>query len=176
MLLTILSRYSKSAGVPVLWFRASTCFRFWSKAFTKRCTNNSLLTRDKIISCLLELTGHVLSISECFGKSINSFRFWWKTYTKRCHVSKDFLPPHFAVGQLLSVSGDLENGRMPCKQKYCIKNMAVKIPILILFRFCLLYWLKNHLLCVLSVIATSCFSYISPFWWFWFVLDDFDSY
>ena len=42
--------------------------------------------------------------------------------------------------------------RMPCKQKYCIKNMVVKIPILILLRFCLLYWLKKHLFCVLSVL------------------------
>ena len=46
-------------------------------------------------------------------------------HTKRCtsnyviHVSKDFLPLHFAVGQVLSVSGyDLEHGRMTCKQKY----------------------------------------------------------
>ena len=54
----------KSAGVPVLWFRASTCFQFWSKTFTKRCTNNSLLSRDKTISSLLELIDHMLSISE----------------------------------------------------------------------------------------------------------------
>ena len=31
---------------------------------TKRCTNNSLQSRDKIISSLLELIGYVLSISE----------------------------------------------------------------------------------------------------------------
>ena len=35
------------------------------------------------------------------------------------HVSKDFLHLHFAVDQVLSISGyDLKNGRMPCKQKY----------------------------------------------------------
>ena len=45
------------------------------------------------------------------------------------HVSKDFLPLHFAVSQVLSVSEyDLKNGRMLCKQKYYIKNMAVRIP------------------------------------------------
>ena len=76
----------KSAGVPVLWFRASTCFRFWSKTFTKRCTNNSLLSRDKTISSLLELIGQVLSISEYFSKNINCVRFWWKTFTKRCTI------------------------------------------------------------------------------------------
>ena len=68
----------KSAGVPVLWFRASTCFRFWSKTFTKRCTNNSLLSCDKTISSLLELIGHMLLISEYVLENINCFRFWWK--------------------------------------------------------------------------------------------------
>ena len=54
-------------------------------------------------------------------------------------MSKYFLSLDFAVGQVLSISGyDLQNGEMPCKQKYCIKNMAVKIPNLILLRFCLL--------------------------------------
>ena len=42
----------KSPGVPFIWFRASTCFQFWSKTLTKRCTNNSLLSRDKTISSL----------------------------------------------------------------------------------------------------------------------------
>ena len=74
----------KSAEVPVLWFRTSTCFRLWSKTFTKGCTNNSLLSRDKTICCLLELIGHVLSIAEYVLKNINCFRFWWKTYTMRC--------------------------------------------------------------------------------------------
>ena len=54
----------KSAGVPVLWFRASTCFRFWSKTFMKHCSNNSLLSCDKAISFLLDLIGHVLLISK----------------------------------------------------------------------------------------------------------------
>ena len=73
-----------SAGVPVLWFRASTCFRFWSKTFTKRCTNNSLLSSDKTTSCLLGLISHVHLISEYVLENINCFRFWWNTYTKRC--------------------------------------------------------------------------------------------
>ena len=64
-----------------------------------------------------------------------------------------FLGLHFAVGQVPSISAyDLKSGRMPCKQKYHIKNMAVKIPILILFCFFLLCWLKNHLFCVLSLL------------------------
>ena len=54
-------------------------------------------------------------------------------------MSIDFLCQHFAVDQVLSISQyDLDNGRMLCKQKYLIKNMVVKIPLLILFCFCLL--------------------------------------
>ena len=34
-------------------------------------------------------------------------------------MSKDFLCLHFAVDQVLSISGYyLENGRVPCKQEY----------------------------------------------------------
>ena len=54
-------------------------------------------------------------------------------------MSKDFPRLHFAVDQVLSISGyDLENRTMLPKQKYYIKNVAVKILILILFHFCLL--------------------------------------
>ena len=54
--------------VPVLWFRA---FDFDKKTFKKRGTNNSLLSRDKTIFSLLELIGHVLSISEyVLGKNL----------------------------------------------------------------------------------------------------------
>ena len=41
----------------------------------KRCTNNSLLSRDKTISSFLKLIGHELSISECFGKTLIAFDF-----------------------------------------------------------------------------------------------------
>ena len=56
----------KSAGVSVLWFRASTYLQFWPKTHTKCCTNNSLLSRDKTISSLLKFIDHVLSIYEYF--------------------------------------------------------------------------------------------------------------
>ena len=75
----------KSAGVPVLWFGASTCFQFWSKTFTKRRTINSLLSNDKTISSLLELIGHVYSISEyVFEKTLIAFDFHEKL-TQRCY-------------------------------------------------------------------------------------------
>ena len=95
-----------------------------------------------------------------FLKNISCFRFWWKTYTKSCtnnyvisRVKRLFSPAFcgWSSGYIL------ENGRMPCKQKYCIKIMAVKIPNLILFRFCLLCWLSPA-----SIVAASCFNYIGP--------------
>ena len=84
LLLTVLSWYSKvNWGACSLISHTSTCFWFWSKNFTKR-TNVSLLSREKTISCLLELIGHVHLISEYVLENINCFRFWWNTYTKRC--------------------------------------------------------------------------------------------
>ena len=47
------------------------------------------------------------------------------------NVPKNIIRLHLAVDQVLLISGyDLENGRISCKHKYWIKNMAVKIHIL----------------------------------------------
>ena len=118
--------------MPVLWFRASTCFEFWSKTFTKRCTNNSLVSHtEQFLPCLNWLVT-CFRFQNMLWRNINCFQFWWKTYRKRC--TSNFSPQHFAVGQVLSISRcNLENGRMPCQQKFYIKNMAVAIPIFIFF-------------------------------------------
>ena len=138
----------KSAGVPALWFRASMCFQFWSKTFTKRCTNNFYYyVSEKTIFSLLGLIDHVLWISEYILEKHWLLSILIKKLTQsvaevsmQYHVSNDFLPLNFEVDQVLSILGyDLDNGRMPCKEKHCIKNMTVKIPILILFRFCLFF-------------------------------------
>ena len=78
----------------------------------------------------------------CFGQTLVAYDFDGKLTQSfaqifmQYHVSKDFLCLHFAFDQVLSISGnDLENQSVPCKQKYWIKNMAVKIPILILPTF-----------------------------------------
>ena len=131
----------KSAGVPVLWFRASTCFRFWSKTFTKRCSNNFLLSRDKTISSLLDLIGHVLLISEyvwgiCFDEKVTQSVAHVTVISGAKRLSSPVL-----CGWLGAVNFRVWSGK---------RDMAVKIPILILFRFCLLCSLKNHLFCVLS--------------------------
>ena len=158
LLLIVLPQYSKVTWGACFLISCHHMFSILIKTFMKRCTNNSLLSRGKTISSLLELKDHVLSISQyVLEKQLLSIlmKNLHKALRIYCviHMSTDFLPLHFAVGQVLSISGyDLENGRMPCKQKYCIKNMTVKIPILILFRFCLLCWLKNHLFCVLSLL------------------------
>ena len=73
----------KSAGVPILWFRASTCFRFWSKTFAKRCTNNYYHVIKQFLTCLNWLVT-CFRFQNMLWKNINCFRFWWKTYTKRC--------------------------------------------------------------------------------------------
>ena len=98
-----------------------------------------------------------LQFQNMFWKNISCFLFWRRTYTKL----KDFLCFHFAVDQVLSISGyDLENGRIPCKQKYKSKYMAEKILILILFCFCLLGWLSP-----VSIVGTICFNYTGPCRW-----------
>ena len=64
LLLTVLPQYSN-----VSWDACSLISRLHVlliliENLTKRCTNNSLLSRDKAIPSLLELIYHVLSISE----------------------------------------------------------------------------------------------------------------
>ena len=63
-------------------------------------------------------------LQNMFWKNISWFQFWWKIYTKRCLNNNVNL-------RLINFRTWLGNGRMPCKQKYWIKNMALKIPILI---------------------------------------------
>ena len=101
--------------MPVLWFYTSPCFRFWWKAFTKHCSNNSLLSHGKTISCLNWLVT-CFWFQNMFWKNINCFQFWWKTYIKHCtsnyviSLVKRLSSLYFAVGQVLSISGyDLEN-------------------------------------------------------------------
>ena len=115
-----------------------------------------------------------------FWKNISCFWFWWKSctkyYTNNYVVSfiKRLSLPALAVGQVLSISGyDLEDRRILCKQKFWIKikYMVVKILILILFSFCLLWWLSP-----VSVVAGSWFNYKGPFRCFWLVLDGFSSF
>ena len=75
LLLTVLLRYSKvSCGACSLIMRLHV--HLILKTFTKRCTNNSLLSRDKAISPLLELVGHVFfDFRICFGKTLIVFDF-----------------------------------------------------------------------------------------------------
>ena len=119
-------RTVKSAEVLVLWFRASTCFRFWSKPYAKRCTNMSLLSSDKKFFSLLELIYRVLSISECFLEKHYLLSILMKNLHKALRNNYAILCVkklnlYFVVDQVFSVSGyDLENGKMSCKQKYWI--------------------------------------------------------
>ena len=92
-----------------------------------------------------------------FSKNISCFRFWWKTYAKRCtsnNYVKRLSSPALCgwSGWCFQFQGMIWKTKECRKQKYCIKNMAVKIPILVLLRFCLLWWLKSYLFCVLSLL------------------------
>ena len=80
----VLPRYSK-----VSWGACSRLhgFSILIKNFHEKCcTNNSLLSRDKKISYLLELIGYVLLISEyVFKKTLTAFEILMKNlHTKRC--------------------------------------------------------------------------------------------
>ena len=77
----------KSVGVFVLWFRASTCFRFWSKTFTKRCTNNFYYDGTKQFLPWSNWLVTWFQFQNMFWKNINCFQVWWETYRKRC-ISK----------------------------------------------------------------------------------------
>ena len=121
--------------MPVLWFRASTCFWFWSKTFTKRCSNNSLLSHDKKISSLLDLTGHELLVSEYVLEK----QFGWKTFTKRC--TSNYLISRVKRLSCSALCG--WSGAFNFKVWFGKRIMAVKTLILILFRFCLHCWLKD---------------------------------
>ena len=119
----------KSAGVPVLWFCTSTCFRFWSKTFMKYCTYYSLLSRDKTISCLLELIGHGHLISEYVLENIKCFRFWWNTYTKHCLSTCNITCQNTFFPSTLWLVSCFQFQGMILKMKECHvrKNIALKI-------------------------------------------------
>ena len=153
LLLTVLPRHSKVA---------STCFWFWSKTLTKRCTNNYYQVTKQFLPCLRWLVTS-FQFQNMFWKNVNCFRFWWKTYTKRCRNDyvisrvKTFFPCSLWLVRCFQFQGMIWKTEECCKQKYCIKNIAVKILILILLCFCLLCWLKNYLFYVLSLLQLQFF-------------------
>ena len=156
LLLTVLSQYDK-----VIWVVCSLVSRLHvlssrSKTSTKRCTNNSLQSRSKTISFLLDseyvLQKHWLlsilmkNLHEALHKELCNITFQKTFFACTSSLIKCF--------QFLDIIWKTE--------KCCVsKNMAVKIPILILFCFCLLCWLPP-----VSIVAASCFNYIGPRRWF----------
>ena len=131
--------------MPVLWFCTSMHFQKFSRNVAQiilyyHVTKEFLGCLNWLVTCFW--------FQNMFWKNINCFRFWWKTCTKRCTsnyviscVKRLYSPA------LCSWSGTF-NFRVWFENWY----MVVKILILILFLFCLLCWLKNHLFCVLSLL------------------------
>ena len=64
LLLTVLPWYSKVSWGACYLILCLHMLSTLIKTFTKYCTNNYLLSRNKTISCLLELIGHMLLNSE----------------------------------------------------------------------------------------------------------------
>ena len=141
----------KSARVFLIWFRAFTCFRSWLKTYAKFCTNNSLLSRDNNFFLAWIFLSSAFDFRICFGETLSCFQFWGKIYTKRCtndnviYRAKRLSSPALCTW---SISGhDLAMEKMLRKQKYWIKNMAVKIPFW--------FWLLCTLL-IFSCLNCSC--------------------
>ena len=140
--------------MSILLFCASTCFQFWLKDVAQiilyyHVTKQFLPCLNWLVKCF--------RFQNIFRKTLIAFDFDEKPSQSvaQYNVSKNLLGLHFAVGQVLSSSGyDLKSGRMPCKQKYCIKNMAVKIPILILF--CFFYFAGLKTIYFVSCLCCSC--------------------
>ena len=152
----------KSSGVPALWFRASTCLRFWSKTFMKRWTNIFLLSRDKTISCLLESIVHVHLISEYVLENINCFRFWWNTYTKRCTSNCNIMCQNSFFSCALRLVKVFQFQVMILKTEECrvSKNIALKT-----WRWKSQFWFCSTYV-YFAVVAACCFNYIAPCRWF----------
>ena len=125
----------KSPGVSVLWFRASTCFRFWNNFFLAWIDRSS-----------------AFNFRISFGKTLLDFDFDGKLTQSAAKVTT-------RVKRLSSRAVCGWSGGFSFRVWFGKRNMAVKIPILILFHFCLLFWLKKHLRSA-SVVAASCFNNI----------------
>ena len=69
----------------VHWFHTSTCFRSWSKIYTKCCTNNFFtITWQNNFFLAWIFWSCAFDFRICFGKTLVAFSFHEKTYTKCC--------------------------------------------------------------------------------------------
>ena len=138
LLLTVLPRYS----TPCAFDLDRKLLRNVAKIILYyHVTKNSLTCLNWLVKCFW--------FQNMFWKNINYFRFWWKTCTKRCTSNCYVI---LRVKRLSSLVLRGWSGAFNFRVWFRKRNMAVKTPILILFRFCLLCWLKSHLFCVLSLL------------------------
>ena len=82
-----------------------------------------------------------------FWKKINCFRFWWKPYTNRC-------TSNYVISRVKRLSSPALcswSGAFNLREWFGKWDMAMKIPILILFLFYLLCWLKNLASCLCCI-------------------------
>ena len=108
-----------------LWFCAFTCFQSWLRTYTIRCTNNFVLSCDKIFLPCLNWSTTCFRFQNLFWKNISCSQFWWKTHTKRSTNNKVIsLVRRFSSPALSSWSVD----HMIWKMEECpvSKNIEVK--------------------------------------------------
>ena len=87
LLLIVLPQYCKVTSGGCSLISRLHMFSILIKTFMKRCTNNSLLSRDKTSSSLLELIDHVLLISEyVLEKHLITFDFDEKLTQSVAHL------------------------------------------------------------------------------------------
>ena len=149
LLLTVLPRLSKASWSACSLISHLPCaFDFDQKLsgnvaqiiFYYHVTNQFLRCLILLVTCFW--------FQNIFWKNINCFPFWWKTYTKRC-------TSNYVISRAKRLSSpalcDWSNA-FNFRVWFGKRNMAMKIPILILFLFCLLCCLKNHSFWVLSLL------------------------
>ena len=63
-----------------MFWRNISCFRFWWKIYTKRCTNNNVIPRVKRLSspalCAWSISGHDLEMEECCIRKNIELKIW----------------------------------------------------------------------------------------------------
>ena len=147
LLQTVLPRHSKASwGACSLISRLPCAFDFDQKL--SRNVAQIILyyhVTNQFLPCLIWLVT-CFWFQNMFWKNINCFWFWWKTYTRHC-------TSNYVISRVKWLSSPAFYGWLDAfsfRVWYGKRNMVVKIMILILFLFCLLCWLKNHLFWVLS--------------------------
>ena len=80
LFLSCLHYFIKCIRFQNMFWRNISCFRFWWKIYTKRCTNNNVIPRVKRLSspalCAWSISGHDLEMEECRIRKNIELKIW----------------------------------------------------------------------------------------------------